>query len=534
MAAVNSNENREGQPAFEERGVAGTREEGADGARTGKTDVADAPARRAWRIPLSFLIARYFFYVLAALAGVWLVAFTAFSMTLNAGLVYSANYGAAHANEAIAAVQEAGSVNEASIPSAYRYAHVAHDGTVLATDLSAERLRRALDATTSFRSEGTSSPQTFGIDGTTYSVGKLADGTFCILTSTYMPEYTTRELRDTLPNPQNLMIAAGCAGSALAVALIARRASSVLAGKMLPLTDAAERIGKEELDFAVGTSNVRQIDDVLAAMERMRYSLADSLEARWRAEQAQRDQIAALAHDLKTPLTVVRANAEFVAEETQDLTKPGVCNQLANSAFSDVAAAAQDAAQGCKQVDRYVQLLIEASRGKAAEGPRQRINAASLAEHLEREVVPLARTTGMELRVIRDDALGGASVFVEAQAVERAVANVVSNAVDHARSRVRIAFSLAEHDKGSARALAIDVEDDGPGFSPAALEHGCERFFRDDASRTGAASGTHYGIGLFAAAETARNHNGTIELANLTNPDGSIRGARVTLQLPLA
>ena len=54
---------------FEERGVAGTREEGADGARTGKTDVADAPARRAWRIPLSFLIARYFFYVLAALAG---------------------------------------------------------------------------------------------------------------------------------------------------------------------------------------------------------------------------------------------------------------------------------------------------------------------------------------------------------------------------------------------------------------------------------------------------------------------------------
>ena len=57
---------------FEERGVAGTREEGADGARTSKTDVADARARRAWRIPLSFLIARYFFYVLAALAGVWL------------------------------------------------------------------------------------------------------------------------------------------------------------------------------------------------------------------------------------------------------------------------------------------------------------------------------------------------------------------------------------------------------------------------------------------------------------------------------
>ncbi len=91
-----------------------------------------------------------------------------------------------------------GSVSEASIPSAYRYAHVAHDGTVLATDLSAERLRRALDATASFRSEGASNPQTFGIDGTTYSVGKLADGTFCILTSTYMPGiHHTRAARRT-------------------------------------------------------------------------------------------------------------------------------------------------------------------------------------------------------------------------------------------------------------------------------------------------------------------------------------------------
>ena len=48
---------------LEERETAGTREEGADGARTGKAGVADARARHAWRMPLSFLIARYFFYV---------------------------------------------------------------------------------------------------------------------------------------------------------------------------------------------------------------------------------------------------------------------------------------------------------------------------------------------------------------------------------------------------------------------------------------------------------------------------------------
>ena len=490
--------------------------------------------RRTWRMPLSFVIARYFFYVLAALVGVWLVTFTAFSMALNAGLAYPANYGAAHANETLANVQAAGVVREDEIPSAYRYAHVDDDETVLASDLSDEDLRRALKATAELRSEGASNPQTFGLDGTTYSVGELADGTFCILTSTYMPEYTSRELRDTMPNPQNLMVAAGCAGSALAVVLIARRASSVLARKMQPLTDAANRIAHEQLDFAVGMSNIRQIDDVLAAMERMRASLEDSLEARWRAEQAQRDQVAALAHDLKTPLTVVRANTEFVAEEVRGLARPEACGSAADGALSDVAAASQDAAQGCKQVDRYVQLLIEASRGKAAEGTRQNVDAAVLAERLEQEAVPLARAAGMALSIDRDDTLRGAHVRVDVQAMERAIANIVSNAVDHARNHVRIAFGIEAHDPNPNGALAIVVEDDGAGFSPAALEHGCERFFRDDASRTGAASGTHYGIGLFAAAETARNHNGTIELANLTNPDGSIRGARVTLQLPLA
>ncbi len=168
VAALNSSEDRGGSPVLKEREVAGTREEGADGAGTCKAGVADArPPRMAHT---AFLSHRALLLLRARRPrGVWLIAFTAFSMTLNAGLVYSANYGAAHANEAITAVQEAGSVSEASIPSGYRYAQVAYDGTVLATDLSRNVFVGA-DATASFRSEGASNPQTFGIDGTTYSV----------------------------------------------------------------------------------------------------------------------------------------------------------------------------------------------------------------------------------------------------------------------------------------------------------------------------------------------------------------------------
>ena len=65
-------------------------------------------------------------------------------------------------------------------------------------------------------------------------------------------------------------------------------------------------------------------------------------------------------------------------------------------------------------------------------------------------------------------------------------------------------------------------------FSPAALDHGCERLFTDDASRAARDGERHYGLGLYTAAEAACAHGGSISLAN--RPSG---GAIVTLTIPL-
>ena len=119
---------------------------------------------------------------------------------------------------------------------------------------------------------------------------------------------------------------------------------------MVPLADAARRIEERDLDFEVGTSGVREIDDVLGAMDEMRASLKDSLEAQWRSEQAQREQIAALAHDLKTPLTVVRGNVDLLLEgELTDDQRP----------------CAVDAAEGARQMGTYLAALIDATLGDA-------------------------------------------------------------------------------------------------------------------------------------------------------------------------
>lgn len=480
-------------------------------------------------IPLSLVIVRYFIYVIVAVAAVWMVSFMAISMAINAGAVYPASYGAGHVDETVEALRFAPEFDPDAVPTAYRYLRIDDAGAVIDGDVPDEDLESALSIAREHLGEGgTASEQAavIGKNGMTYTVFGLPDGSTCLLASEFMPQFTSRELRDVLPNPQNIMLVVACAGSIASILLISHRASRVIARKMAPLTGAAERIAQEDLDFTVGSSNVRQVNEVLEAMERMRSSLKESLEARWRAEQAQRNQVAALAHDLKTPLTVVRANADYVAEETCGLA--GSESASASGELEDVAAAARDIAAAAERLDEYVRLLIEASHGEAAVCAKAPVPLDSFADELKAEAAALARTAGIELGVACSRSLAGACAEADREALRRAVMNVVANALDHACGRIDLSFELDEGDAS----FAVAVDDDGPGFSAEALERGCERFFRGDSSRSAAASVAHYGIGLSTASEAVHAHGGTVELANRTDEAGRVVGARVIMSIP--
>ena len=467
-------------------------------------------------MPLSFVIARYFAYAFAAVALAWVVAFLLLSSAINMGWVYEASWGPANAAEVGARLSEEGDLGREDVPTAYRYVVVGADGTIAETDLEGTRLEAAIEAACAALS---ADPGDVTIEGggggLTYASFALSQGGACALVSEYLPQWVSHDLARALPNPQNLMLAVGALGSAAGLALVARRASRVIARKMAPLVEAAERVGQERLDFSVGRTNVREVNDVLAAMDAMRSSLAASLEARWEAERAQREQIASLAHDLKTPLTVLRANADFVSEELAGTEERG-------GGAGELVAAARDIADGTERLDAYVRLLIEASNG-ANGGAGERVSPGELCRQVVAEAGPVVRARGLELVASVDPAVGDAErPELDRVTLTRAAANLVSNAAEHARSRVEVSCSAAD---GS---LVVEVADDGPGFSPAALEHGFERLFTDDASRSARDGSRHYGLGLFTTAEAARAHGGSVTLANRPGD-----GAVVTLRIPL-
>ena len=468
-------------------------------------------------MPLSFVIARYFAYAFVGVATAWLIAFMALSAAINMGFVYEASWGPANVREVAASLEQEGTRGPQDIPTAYQYLIVNAQGDTLMTDLAGTRLDHATEmANNVLAAKSGDVTIEGGGSGLTYAALPLVDGGACVLVSEYLPQWVSRDLIDVLPNPQNLMLVGAALGSALALALVARRASHVISRKMAPLTEAAERIGREELDFAVGRTNVREVNDVLGAMDTMRASLATSLEARWSAERTQREQVASLAHDLKTPLTVLRANADYLAEELGDSEASEALDR------ADLASAARDIADGAERLDAYVRLLIEASRGAAASA-KEPVLPVELCEQIAKEAALVARAHNVELSTTIDPDLGSIPVVsFDRAALARAAANLISNAAEHAYAHMGLSCSV---DKSS---LIIEVADDGPGFSPAALEHGLERLFTDDSARSAQNGEHHYGLGLYTAAEAARAHGGTVSLAN--RPAG---GAFATLTLPL-
>ena len=464
---------------------------------------------RGRRFPLGALILRYFAYVLAALLALALAAYAAFGVLVGSGTVLLANYGDTALDETSAQLAALPSADadaiDAAVPSAYRWALFSPDGAYAAGDVASG----AVDDARAAAFDGLAIDyETFGM--TRYEPVTLADGSVCVLVYQYLPQFASKDLRDALPNPQNLLLGALAVLSVLTLVGIAARAARVISRKMEPLADAVRRIEERDLDFEVASSRVREIDDVLAAMDGMRASLKDSLEAQWRGEQAQREQIAALAHDLKTPLTVVRGNVDLLLE---------------GELSGEQRACAADVAEGARQMGTYVSALIDASLGVGASFAPKEARLRPLLERLRAQVEALAAASGVRVAWSEGADLPAMMLLDEAL-VERAVANVAANAVEHAPAGSSVAVDVRAD--VAAGCLALSVADEGPGFSSEALRRGCERFYQGDAAR--AARG-HSGLGLHVAAETAARHGGSVELANRSAAEGG--GARATLRLPL-
>jgi len=239
-------------------------------------------------------------------------------------------------------------------------------------------------------------------------------------------------------------------------------------------------------------------DDEIARLAR---TMNDMLGRLQDATERQRRFVADASHELRTPITRMRAQLEVELAHPTDDPRRALIDALGETTalqglaadLLDLARADGGAVAAVRQpVDLDDLVLAEAARLRS--GGRLRVDAS---------------------------AVSAAAVVGDRSAIARAIGNLVDNAERHALSRVTL--DLAEH----ATMARLVVADDGPGVPAAQRERIFERFGRADDARTRGGGGT--GLGLAIAREIARAHGGDVALH--APYDG---GARFVLELPLA
>ena len=335
-----------------------------------------------------------------------------------------------------------------------------------------------------------------------HRVVELPTGEICVVQYDYSMPYGLESLQNRLPEFQTCAILILLGSWLLTGILLTRHFASLLRRDAALLTAAAQTIARQRLDTPLeGRARVREFGQTLAAMDQLRISLAQSLERQWGMEQQRQLELAALTHDLKTPLTVISGNAELLQEDQLEPAQQEMVDAILRSA---------------DRLQSYAAQLRAMTLPDAVPEEKEPISLDALAESW--------KEMGQSLCTVkRIDFVSGpvpdSEVEVYRASLDRAVVNLLDNAVRYTPAGGQISLSVtAEKD-----AVAIAVEDTGPGFSAEALAKGGQAFFTSDASRP---QEGHLGLGLFFVRQTARKHGGTLELANTG------RGARVVLTLP--
>ena len=235
-----------------------------------------------------------------------------------------------------------------------------------------------------------------------------------------------------------------------------------------------------------------------------RFNAMTSELERIRAEE--RELLANIRHDLKTPLTVVGGFAEAL----RDGTASGEGVARAGDAIAQEAARMSGLVEDLRSID-------EAGTAGVALRPEQ-LDAASLVAAAVARFEPRAAAAGVELRSSADP---GLALAADRAAVERILGNLVDNALKLVPRGGHVLVEGQAADGGLA--VTFRVSDDGPGFPPGSLERVFDRFYRADPSRTGPGTG----LGLSIVRALARAHGGDAVAENLAPT-----GARVTVTLP--
>jgi signal transduction histidine kinase len=299
---------------------------------------------------------------------------------------------------------------------------------------------------------------------------------------TWMRFHAPVTATDALKEPGFL---ASLAGSAAVAILLSAWVLGFTTRPLRRFAAAANRLGVDMNAPSLDEAGPREVRLAAAAFNKMQRRLRAFVEDRTR-------MLAAVSHDLRTPLTRMRLRAEFIDDDS-----------VREKMLDDLA-----------EMEAMIGSTLAFARDEAAQEDIQPLELNAMLERLVEDM----RDGGKPAHVTPSPF--PVPITGRRMALRRAIANLLENAVKYGQ-RAEIAIAITGEN------VTVTIDDDGPGIPETEFDNVFRPFFRLEGSRSRDTGGT--GLGLSVANDIIRAHGGEIGLGN--RPEG---GLRVTVVLPMA
>lgn len=286
--------------------------------------------------------------------------------------------------------------------------------------------------------------------------------------------------------------------------IYAKKLSKEINKPLKMLLDASNKIKNHNLDFTIQYNENNEFSKLCNAFEDMRVNLKNSLIKQWDLEEKRRENIANIAHDLKTPLTIVGTYTEALLD--------GIIKKEKTNEYLEVIK---------RNNSRALVLLKDLNNVSNIENPNFslkpiKVNIVEFIKSKEKDYKLLCEKKGIDFKLcvedLRREKIEGK---FDIKSLEQVLDNCISNSIRYTGKGDSIIINTVCKDD----VVEFSVVDTGKGFSQEDLKNIFNKFYKGDKSRSFTSG--HSGLGMYIAKTIVEKHGGSIK-AERNTPKGAI------------
>lgn len=257
------------------------------------------------------------------------------------------------------------------------------------------------------------------------------------------------------------------------------------------LKKASKRIAQNDLDFSITYKNQDEMGQLCREFERMKHQLMLNNQKLWKKLEEEKILRSAIAHDIRSPLTVLKGYQEMLLEY--------VPNQVFTTEKT-----VEMLSEGMKQIGRmdvFIETMRKMSSLEGRELKSSEITSSHLKEDMQGEITILSNEAGKRATFMIEDT--NAVFYGDKEIILEVTENLISNALRYATEEIKIEVRIMEEK------LAVCVGDDGNGFT----EDG-DTITKAFHQKNIKDSLEHSGLGMYISRMYCEKHNGNLVLEN--------------------